>query len=100
MKITSCRSGQMTGEITAKQDGLLYTSLPYEAGWNVYVDGKKADMELIANAFMSVNLSEGNHKVEFKYRPVHVYLAIFLSAGSIVVFILICLWNNKKSRIA
>lgn len=100
MKITSCRSGQMTGEITAKQDGLLYTSLPYEAGWNVYVDGKKADMELIDNAFMSVNLSEGNHKVEFKYRPVHVYLAIFLSAGSIVVFILICLWNNKKSRIA
>lgn len=58
------------GRFTAEKDSLLYTSIPYDSGWNVYLDGEKVPQEKIvkvAESILGVMVEEGNHTIEFKY---------------------------------
>lgn len=96
LNVSHYTSKGIKGAITAKQSGLMYTSIPYETGWNVYVDGKKAEITFIADALIGVRLSEGEHIVELKYVPLYVYFAVFISAVGIGLFVGICIWDKKK----
>ncbi len=69
------------GTITASNAGLMYTSIPYEKGWTVKVDGKKVKTESFADTMLAVRLDAGTHSIEMSYRPQG------LIAGSIITFI-------------
>ncbi len=96
LQVTEKTSKNVKGIATAKQDGLMYTSIPYEPGWKVYVDGKKADIKLVGGALMAVTLTQGEHEIEFKYAPTYVYAAALLSLSGVVLFIGICIMEKKK----
>lgn len=98
--VTESAAGKVKGTVVAKKDGLLYTSIPYEAGWNIYVDGKKADLTLIGDALMGVRLSAGEHTIEFRYAPLHVYLGALLSITGVGMFVFACFMDRKKRFIA
>lgn len=89
LNVSEYSSRSLKGTINVKKDNLLYTSIPYEKGWKVYVDGKREDITLIADVFVGVEMSEGEHMVEFIYSPTQVYLGVFLSLLGIGVFVLI-----------
>ncbi len=58
------------GSFTAPMDCLVYTSIPYNSGWTVYIDGKEADKENIvalANSLLAIKVTEGEHEIEFSY---------------------------------
>ncbi|MBQ8503728.1 MAG: YfhO family protein [Clostridia bacterium] len=58
------------GRITAEKDCLLYTSIPYDEGWKVYIDGTQVAEEKIikvGEALLGIMVEEGNHTVEFKF---------------------------------
>lgn len=86
-KITDFKTSTISGTITAKEDGIMYTSIPYEEGWTAYVDGKEAEITPLANnALVSINLSKGEHTVTFKYMPKGFVLSFTLFVVGIVVF--------------
>lgn len=95
LNVTEYTSRSLKGTINVKKDNLLYTSIPYEKGWKVYVDGKKEDITLIADAFVGVEMSKGEHTVEFAYSPTQVYLGVFLSLLGIGIFALISSLDRK-----
>lgn len=97
LEVTDWNSRYLKGTVTAKKDNLLYTSIPCEKGWKVYVDGERKEITRAADAFLGVMLTEGEHTVEFVYSPVHVYLAFIVSAAGIGIFILI-LVRDKKGK--
>lgn len=69
------------------EGGTLFTSLPYESGWSVKVDGKNADFYAGAGAFICVRLGEGAHTVKMTYTPPGLYLGFMLCiAGIVAVF--------------
>lgn len=69
-QITEFNTSTITGEITAKEDGTMYTSIPYEEGWTAYVDGEEVEITPIAdNALVTIDLTAGTHTVTFKYSP-------------------------------
>ena len=57
------------GTVTAEQDGLFFTSIPYEKGWRAYVDGKEVEVTPVANAMVAFNISKGEHTVKLKFIP-------------------------------
>ncbi len=88
LNITEVSSRGMKGNIVVKEDGLLYTSIPYESGWKVYVDGLEAEILPIGNSFIGIMLSDGEHVIEMRYMPNYVYVAaILLMTGLILLFI-------------
>lgn len=66
---------------------LIFTSIPYDAGWNVYIDGKKAETLMVCDSLLAVKSTAGYHDIEFRYMPKGYVLAMIITAISIVVFI-------------
>ena len=54
----------LTGTANFEDDGYLVFGIAYDDCWEIYVDGKKADKEAIADCFLGVKLKKGVHNVE------------------------------------
>lgn len=88
LEISEYDDTYIKGSVTAKTNGLLYTSIPYDEGYTVYVDGKETDYTSTGNnAFIAVYLEEGSHTVEFRYVPRGLKSGIILS---VISLLLIC----------
>ena len=98
MELTSFSDTKLKGNVTASEDGMLYTSIPYDKGWTVYVDGKKVTTHAFKNALLSIYLTEGYHEIEFEYTPLGYNQGLLLTTLSIVVFILIIITDISKKR--
>ena len=78
----------ITGSITTVSDSqTILTTIPYDEGWTVKVDGEKVDIYKSLDALITFDIVEaGEHSVEFIYCPdVYVYGAI-CSGAFILLF--------------
>lgn len=95
LNVTSFEETNITGNINASADGVLYTSINYDTGWSVYIDGEKvstADIISIGNdALLGVNITAGEHTVEFKYIPEGLILGVLISLTTACLMILLCI---------
>lgn len=87
------------GHINAGDNKILYTSINYDEGWTVKVDGKEAEKFRIGDALIGINIEPGVHDIEFSYEPQGLKLGIILSTTTalllIVFFILKRVFGNK-----
>ncbi len=98
MEITEFEDTYIKGTVTASEDGYLYTSINYDAGWSVYVDGKEVELESVYGAFLGVYVSAGTHTVEFKYRPVGFIPGLILTTISFICMVLIVIYEIRKKK--
>lgn len=80
--------------ISANGPGRLVMSEIYYPGWKVTVDGDQQTVEQAYGLLRSVNLSEGEHKVEFSFLPLTVYGGIGLS----IIGWLLAAWQLFKTK--
>ena len=59
----------IAGRVTAGENQKLLFSIPYDAGWEILVDGEPAESEKIGNAFLAVSLTPGEHQVSLTFTP-------------------------------
>lgn len=99
LSFTEFDEDYFSGKITAAADKLLYTSIPYDEGWTVLIDGEKVDVKdyvKIADALLAVPISAGEHAVEFRYFPKGMKFGFILSGVSIFILLLIVIMKKKK----
>lgn len=90
LKVETFTDTEIKGTVTAKENGILYTSIPYDTGWHVTVDGKEIDKEeLIAlgDALLGIHLSAGKHTVEFRYTPQGLIIGVGMTAFGIIILL-------------
>jgi len=84
---------EIEGTINVSETGILYTSINFDSGWNVYIDGQKVSNEQIVgigdDALLGVYITEGEHTVSFKYVPQGLLLGCAISALTVVIFLLL-----------
>ena len=91
LELTSFTNTEIKGTIMCNRDGLLYTSIPQNAdNWSVKVDGKDADIVLVGDCMIGVELTEGYHKVTFTYHNSAFTLGLVISIVSLIA--LLSLW--------
>ncbi len=73
---------KLSGKVNAGFDGYLYTSIPYDKGWSVYIDGKKAEIFELADCQLACKISQGEHSVVMKYEPRGLHYGAAISAAS------------------
>ena len=67
-KVDSYSDGHIEGTIEVLEDGIMFTSIPYDDGWTILVDGKEVEaIPLLENAFLGAKLKKGNHEVKMNY---------------------------------
>ena len=69
LKTEKHTASSITGTINAKQDGLFYTSIPYEKGWTATVDGEETEITPVGNSLLAFPLSAGEHQITLTYYP-------------------------------
>ncbi len=88
----------VSGTVNAEKDCVLYTSIPYDKGWHVTVDGKEVStLHLSDNALVGVDLKAGEHDVEFTYHVQGLFIGACISGGALL-FIIIFLILRKIIR--
>ena len=69
-------------------DTLVYTSIPYDKGWNVYIDDKKIDTNIIGNALLGFKVPGGKHNIKLKYSIPYIKIGSLVSIISLLSLVL------------
>lgn len=86
---------KIEGSIEAQEDCMMYTSIPYDGGWTVYVDGKKTKTTSLAYAFTCVPLSAGKHDIKMVYSPPGFILGLIITISALALFVLLWIFEPK-----
>lgn len=100
----------LTGSIkTTAANQTILTTIPYDTGWTVLVDGERVAYEKTLNSLISFEIeTTGEHTLEFVYRPAALVLGSALSITSVAAFALLWIfeknfrafiWNRKGKTI-
>jgi len=65
---------------------LIYTSIPYDEGWRVKIDGTRVETTKILGALMGFHAEPGDHTLEIEYRPNCVKYGLILCGGGLTLF--------------
>ena len=100
LTVTKYTSASVEGTIKSDSDRVFMTSIPYEKGWTLYVDGKKTETKSAMGAFLCADMTAGEHTIRLKYAPsgfVPGLIAAFIALAAFAV-----LWfmsgDSIKSR--
>ena len=84
------------GNIDVKNDGYFKLSIPYDKGFEVYVDGEKTPYEVVNKSFIGFNINEGNHNIKLVYVSPLFKEGLALSCVGLVLFVGSVVYYRKK----
>ncbi|MDL2310518.1 YfhO family protein [Peptostreptococcaceae bacterium OttesenSCG-928-C18] len=96
INIENYNSNSIKGNITVKEKGYFFTSIPYNEGWELYIDGKKEEIIPYKDAFVGTYLEEGNHILELKYTSPGLIYGILATELSIIIIVFV--YCRKKIK--
>jgi len=97
-EITQFESTKIAGSVLANHDGVMYTSIPYEPGWTVLVDGVETEVDPIQNAMIAFPITTGKHDITMTYVPDGLSGGAMISAASLIGFIALYRRFERKPR--
>ena len=93
LNVTKFEETEIEGTVNVSEDGVLFTSINFDNGWDVYIDGQKVSKEDIVgigdDALIGVYITAGEHTVSFRYIPRGLLIGCAISAVTVVIFLLL-----------
>lgn len=99
--IDEWEQGYVKGKVNIIDDKrLMFTSIPYDPGWHVYVDGVETEpVRLVNGAFLGMYLpSAGEHEIELKYEVPGLKIGAIVSACGILAFLAVAFEKKLKKN--
>lgn len=69
LDVSNYQNSQINGTVEMEQDGYLFTSIPFDSGFTVWVDGEKAEYTAFSDTFLLLPLSAGTHEIRTSHVP-------------------------------
>ena len=98
LNITSIKENQINGTINVKEDSYLNINIPYDKGFEIYIDNIKQDYELINTAFMGTKISKGFHEVKIIYNAPMLKQSKIISLIGVILFITTIVIDKTKRK--
>lgn len=96
MEVTDFGDTFVKGTIDVDESGILVTSIPYDDGWTLEVDGKKKEINtLIGDVWISTPLDPGTHEIELHFRPAGFIQGLIITILSILLLIGLSLARDR-----
>ena len=101
LEITAIKRGYLKGRISVPQDkNILFTTIPYEKGWELFVNGKKYSyFSLVDGTFIGVEFPEaGEYEIEMRFTPMWLREGVVLSILGIGLYVLFFCLKRKRCK--
>ncbi len=94
--ITEFDDSHFKGTITTTNESqTILTTIPYDAVWQIYVDGEKVETFETLDALIAFNItSSGTHEVRMKYMPREFVLGLTVTLISIGLFVVLIVFRK------
>ncbi len=112
----------LVGEVDAQQGQILMTTIPYEPGWKIKVDGKTIDSLIVQTAnedgtttlnnaqgdtgeiivlgtLIGIKLPAGHHTVSMKYTPPGFTMGVVTLILGIGILVMFYIYDSKNNKI-
>jgi len=97
LKINSFRDDHILGTINTLHKGIVLFQIPFDKGWDIYMDGQKSEIQVVNFGLMGIEVPVGKHHIELKYTPEGMKLGILLTLIGLILLIFFTLFIQKKS---
>lgn len=100
MDISEFTDTHIKGTVEVGATELVYTSINYDEGWQITVDGEKVEPVVLGDALIGIDAAPGTHTIEMTYKPKGFMLGAIVSGGTLVAFLVVLLVIHivKKKR--
>lgn len=101
MNVESFEETEIKGTVTAEKDMMFFTSIPYDKGWSVKIDGKELDAEEIIalrDSYLCFNLHAGEHEIEISFMPQGLLLGAGVSVFTVIALIVAAIIFSKRRK--
>ncbi len=89
----------LSGSVTIPEGRTaLFTTIPYDEGWKVTVDGEEVTPYKAINSLLAIDLVPGEHQVEFKYMPREFVLGAACSVICTLIYIALVVLTHLRRR--
>lgn len=96
LEVTSYTDTTVEGTIHVKEDGLFFTSIPYDSNWHLYVDGEEREvLPLWSGSFVAAELEAGDHTIYLEYRQWGLGFGTLISVITLGGMILLMVLERK-----
>ncbi len=98
------KESHFTGTITTTAERpTVQTTLPYDEGWQVFVDGEPVEIYKTLDALIAFDTEPGTHTLELKYAPKAFTYGITCTIVSTLIFIVLCIvepfWRRRHPMV-
>ena len=99
-EVTEFEDTKLTGTVSAEKDGqLLFTTIPYENGWTITVNGKTVTpKKAVDDTLIAIPLEKGENTVKMKFSPNYWRLSLVVSIFGVIVLAVIAIWETGGGR--
>lgn len=98
MTVTRWEDTVVEGDVQAAEAGTLFTSIPYDKGWRVTVDGQERKARKVLDAFLGIDLPAGSHHIGLEYHPPGLKAGAAVSTISLLL-IGLATWTGRRKRL-
>ena len=98
LEISEFGETYIKGNINAKEDGLMYTSIIYDRGWKAYIDGKEVEISSINEALLAIPVPAGSHTIELKFFPENLAVGLVITIVSTILLITLIVLDIRKKK--
>ena len=88
------KDNHIEGNIDVNNDkNVLLLTIPYDKGWNIYVDNNKVNYDICFDSFICLDLDKGKHNIKMNYVPSGFIVGLIISS---LAFIVTIIYIRKK----
>ncbi len=99
IKVTDFDDTHIEGTINISDgDTTVFTSIPYDKGWTVKVDGERVELEKSLDSLLCFTVSEGEHTIEMSYIPQGFIIGAAACVFGITVLVILGIFDFKKRK--
>ena len=92
------KGNRICGEIQVDAPGFLITSIPYDTGFTVRIDGTPTAAQRVNTAFLGASISAGTHQVEICYHAPGAKAGKLSSCLGLFLWLLLLLSDRRRTR--
>ena len=85
---------ELSGSVNAEYDGVMFTTIPYDSDWQVYIDGERAETFSVCSSLLAFNVSGGEHQITIKYVSGVFIYGMLISVAGILLLCAFAVYEN------